>query len=138
MANSAVFLDTNVVADMIDAQRKHHKDSLRLLQYLSLENYEIVISEDMISTLYYISEDKEATLAFLEHIVYPDWRVVPFGIETIKEATQIAMQTGTDLEDLLQCLCAKRHGCRYLITGDKRFVECGLDVVDYDGFFACV
>lgn len=34
-----------------------------------------------------------------------------------------------DLEDLLQCLCAKENGCGYLITNDKKFCDCGVKVM---------
>ena len=137
MANRAVFLDTNIVADMIDPKRSNHPLSMELLEYITVENNAVYISEDMVSTLYYISNDKRATLEFLEHIVFVDWHVVPHGMPCIKEATQLSLKHGVDLEDTLQCLCAKENGCSVLITGDKRFVDCGIKVVDYEGFLVC-
>ena len=134
MGKSSVYLDTNIVADMIDGERLYHPLSLELLKKLILEEYEVFISEDMLSTLYYISKDKQATLSFFKNIIYVDWRVVPFGIDLIQEATHISMKEGLDLEDTLQCLCAKKSGCDTLITIDKKFVDCGIEIVNYEAF----
>ena len=132
MVKSSIYLDTNIVADMIDGGRANHELSLALLKKLMLEDYDVFISEDMLSTLYYISNDKRATLEFFENIVYVDWQVVPFGMDVIKEATHLSLTEGVDLEDTLQCLCAKDNGCNTLVTNDKKFVDCGVDVVDYE------
>ncbi len=132
MDKSNIFLDTNIVADMIDGARNNHELSLELLKMLILEEYNVFISEDMLSTLYYISNDKRATLEFFENIIYVDWQVVPFGSDVIKEATHLSLTKGVDLEDTLQCLCAKSNGCNMLITNDKKFVHCGVEIVDYE------
>jgi predicted nucleic acid-binding protein len=105
---------------------------MELLKRLMLGAYRIVISEDMVTTLYYISQDKEATLAFLEHIVYEDCEVVPFGTEHLKSATRHAMKEVCDLEDTLQCLCAAKEGCSMVVTEDGGFVACGVKIMDYE------
>jgi predicted nucleic acid-binding protein len=132
MEKHSVFLDTNIVADMIDPKRRYHTQAMELLKRLMLGGHRIVISEDMVTTLYYISQDKEATLAFLEHIVYEDWEVVPFGTELLKNATQRAMKEACDLKDTLQCFCAAKEGCEMIVTEDRSFVACGIKVLDYE------
>ena len=132
MVKSNVYLDTNIVADMIDEQRRNHAHSLVLLKKLMIEEYDVFISEDMLSTLYYISSDKRATLEFLENIIYVDWQVVPFGMDVVREATHLSLTQGVDLEDVLQCLCAKKNGCNTLISNDKKFVDCGIEIVSYE------
>lgn len=134
MDRNSIYLDTNIVADMIDGRRNKHEVSLKLLKTLMLDGYEICISEDMLSTLYYISNDKKATLDFFENIIYVDWRVVAFGIGVIKEATHLSLTKGVDLEDTLQCLCAKKNSCDMLITNDTKFVDCGVKIVNYEDF----
>ena len=134
MENKSVFLDTNIVVDMIDAHREHHENSILLLKMLIIEEYEIVISEDILSTLYFISKDKKATLEFFENIIYVDWHVVSYGTEVIYEATRLSLSKSIDLEDMLQCLCAKDHACTLLITNDKKFVNCGIKIVNYKRF----
>ncbi|PHS36842.1 MAG: PIN domain-containing protein [Sulfurovum sp.] len=132
MDNRKIFLDTNIVADMIDANREHHALSMSLLKMLILQEYEMFISEDMLSTLYVISKDKKASLEFFENIIYVDWHVMPYGRKILKEATHISLTRDIDLEDMLQCLCAKDNGCTLLITNDKKFVDCGINIVNYE------
>ncbi len=134
MANKKIFLDTNIVADMIDDKRENYSVSLSLLQTLMIQEYEIFISEDMLSTLYFISKDKKATLAFFENIIYTDWYILSYGKRVIKEATRISLSKGIDLEDTLQCLYAKENACTLLITRDKKFVDCGIQIVNYESF----
>ena len=69
MEINKIFLDTNIVADLIHTSRPNHNKAMILLKQLILDNYEICISEDMITTLYYILKDKTSTLGFLEDVV---------------------------------------------------------------------
>jgi len=134
MGKRNIFLDTNIIADMIDAKRVNHHRSLSLLEVLIIEEYNLFISEDMLSTLYYISADKRASLEFFENIIYIDWHVVSYGKRVIEEATHLCLDKGIDLEDTLQCLCAKENGCEMLITNDKAFVSCGVEIVGCERF----
>jgi len=134
MRNNKIYLDTNIVADMIDASREGHEKSLVLLKVLIDKNYHISISEDMLTTLYYISKDKMATLLFFKNIIFIDWEVLSFGLETLKKSTNQSLSNKLDLEDTLQCLCAKEHGCAYVITNDKKFCDCGLEICSVDAF----
>ena len=127
---SKVFLDTNIVTDLIDATRTNHQNSLSLIEKLIFEDSTICISEDMISTLYYISKDKKATLEFLDNVVLEDWEVLSFTTIVIKKATQMCLANSKlDLEDVMQCICASEHGCGVIYTYDKSFVDCGTGVV---------
>jgi len=134
MENKSVFLDTNIVADMIDGHREHHENSILLLKMLIVKEYEIVISEDMLSTLYFISRDKKATLEFFENIIYIDWHIASYGTEVIREATRLSLSKSIDLEDTLQCLCAQKENCSIIVTEDKNFVDCGIKIVNYKRF----
>jgi len=134
MENKKIFLDTNIVADMISDARENHENSLLLLKILIEEEYEVFISEDMLSTLYFISKNKKATLEFFKNIIYIDWNVVSYGQTVIREATNISLLKSIDLEDTLQCLCARDNGCNLLITNDKEFVNCGIEIVNYERF----
>ncbi len=134
MANKKVFLDTNIVADLIDASRNGHKLAMQLLEKLLLAEYEICISEDMLSTLFYISNDKSRTLDFFENVIFIDWHVLAFGRDVIRQATKLAKQLDLDLEDLLQCFCAKKNSCEILISNDKKFHNCGLEIIGVEDF----
>ncbi len=134
MEQNKIFLDTNIVADLIDASRSNHALSLALLRHLVLNSYDICISEDMVTTLYYILKDKENALKFLENVVFVDWSVLIFGTSVLQKAVKVSSQKYLDLEDVLQCLCAKENGCKIMITNDKRFYDCGLSIYTTEEF----
>lgn len=134
MPNKCILLDTNIVADIIDSSRKNHDLSLELLELLVLKNYNICISEDMITTLFYISKDKNKTLKFFKNLIFIDWKILTFGLDTIKKATNLSLEENLDLEDTLQCLCAKDNACTVLITNDKNFYDCGVDIYSANEF----
>lgn len=121
-----IFLDTNIVADMIDSSRKNYKLTLEFLKNSIINDYQLCISEDMISTLYYISKDKNATLNFIKNIILKDWDVLTFENNIIELSIDLSLEKNIDLEDLLQCLCAKHNQCNYLLTNDKKFYDCGI------------
>jgi len=129
-----IFLDTNVVVDIIDSSRATHKKAFELLEYLILSDYTICISEDMLTTLFYILKDKKATLMFFENLIFIDWEILIFSLDTIKLATSLSLEKDLDLEDMLQCLCAKENACDVLITNDKNFCECGIKVSTIEEF----
>lgn len=131
--NRRVFLDTNIVIDLIDSDRKNHQKAKELFTKLIEDGYEIFISEDSITTIYYILRSNKRVLKFFKTII-DRWSVVPFGIEVIRESIDFAVTNRSDLEDTLQCFCAKNNGCSLLITSDKKFVDCGVEIVDYDRF----
>ena len=137
MQNRKVYLDTNVVADIIDTNRKNHTDALELLKKLIMNNYEISISEDMLSTLYYILNDKENTLQFFQEVVFVDWNVLVFGNSVLQNATKLSFEKKIDFENLLQCLCAKENGCVFLVTNDKFFYDCGVKVLTTEECLRC-
>jgi predicted nucleic acid-binding protein len=134
MEMNKIFLDTNIIADLIHVSRPNHSQSLELLKYLLLKNYKICISEDIITTLYYILKDKKTTLGFLENVVFIDWTILIFGKSVLKEAVKVSLEKNLDLEDVLQCLCAKENGCDILITNDKNFYDCGVSVYTTEEF----
>jgi predicted nucleic acid-binding protein len=131
-----IFLDTNIVLDLLDDQRPRHTDAKQVLTRLIEADTEIFISEDMVSTLFYIIKNKALALEFFE-TVCEEWRVVPFGLDVVREAVAACRQNPSlDLEDALQCLCAKANGCELLLTEDKGFEPCGVDVAGYETLLA--
>lgn len=135
MKEIPVFLDANIVIDLMVPTRATHAVSLELLKYLTSKSYQIVISEEIISTVFYVVKEKKQVLNFFKTI-QSKWHIVPFGAEVIKNAIDLALDKGFDLEDLLQCLCAKENGCSALITNDKKFVDCGVSIYTIDEFLS--
>jgi len=130
----SIFLDTNVVLDILDSDRKKHDLAKQLLKKIIEEQYSVTISEDMLSTIFYIIKNKQAVLHFFETILQ-QWTIRPFGEKTISKAVTLCLETqGQDFEDTLQCLCAKEALCDVLITHDKDFVDCGMRVLTIKEF----
>ena len=131
----SIFLDTNIILDFLDSQRQNHNLTRRLLTKIIEDEYRIFISEDMLSTIFYIIKNKQAALEFFK-LILAEWEVIPFGKETITEAIALCLQNvGQDFEDTLQCLCARNAGCELLISRDNHFVDCGIRVMDAKTFF---
>ena len=121
-----VYCDTNVVLDLLDERRKWHDETLLFLQTLVLQDRVPTISEDMLSTIFYIAPDKHKALLFFQQI-RQDWHIVPFGGSLIDEAIERALEAGADLEDVLQCLAAREAGCQFIVTNDATFYRCGIE-----------
>lgn len=128
-----IFLDTNIVLDFLNADRVKHKISVRLIETLVSNNYQIIISEDMLSTIFYLSKNKQQTLSNL-NVIQQEWYISVFGEEVIKNAIDLSITSNLDLEDTLQCLCAKQNNCDALITSDKYFYDCGIKIQTADEF----
>lgn len=129
-----IFLDTNIVADIIDAKRANHSQAIRVMERVIEDDYHVCISEDMLTTLFYISKSKAQTLEFFKNVILVDWDILNFGKETLQEGVDIALTERVDLEDILQCLCAKHNGCETIITNDGGFYGCGLDIANCEQF----
>ncbi|WXT99927.1 MAG: hypothetical protein Ctma_0633 [Catillopecten margaritatus gill symbiont] len=56
------------------------------------------------------------------------WRVSNFGVTLIDNAIDLSIKNNLDFEDILQCLCAKKNNCNYLVTGDSKFYDCGVNI----------
>ncbi len=128
-----IFLDINIVLDMLNPQRVNNKQAIKLWNMLIVNKYTIMISEDMLSTIFYINKDKKHTLEFFQ-LIQNRWQIVPFGKAVLKNAIDLSLEKTLDLEDLLQCLCAKENGCEVLITNDKKFYNCGVSVCTTEEF----
>ncbi len=134
MEISKIFLDTNVVLDIIDTTRLGHNDTIKLWKILLAKNCQIFISEDMLSTIFYINKNnKKYTLEFFQ-LIFRRWQIVSFGKEVIAKAIDLSLKNNLDLEDTLQCLCAKENGCDIVITNDKKFYDCGIQIMTSDEF----
>ncbi len=132
---SKVFLDTNVIIDFLETTRKRNKEAIQTIAVLVKNDCDIFISEDMLTTISYIVKKKREVLAFFQEILaHSNWHIVPFGTEVIKNAIAYTLKSGSDLEDVLQCFCAKEHKCDIFLTNDKKFVDCGVEILDYDTF----
>jgi predicted nucleic acid-binding protein len=137
VGSKRVFLDTNVVLDMLDNSRPNGDGIGELSKRLIIYEYVVVISEDMLSTIFYVHKDKRKTLEFLK-VISKRWIISTFGKDVIKKAIDLSFENNLDLEDVLQYLCAKENGCDILITNDKKFYDCDIKRVTVKEFLNSV
>ena len=128
-----IFLDINIVIDLVEPTRNNHDKALLVLKKCIDDDFAIHISEDMISTVYYLIPNKNKSIRFFKGIL-DEWKIVPFGKNVLQQAFDFALENNLDLEDTLQCFCAKENGCSLFLTSDKKFVDCGIKIVNYDEF----
>ena len=128
-----VFLDTNIIVDIIDTTRKYHNFARKVVEIIYNNKIDVVISEDMLTTIYYIVRNKINVLKFLDYIV-KNWYVCSYGEELIKNAIKISFKNQVDFEDVLQCLCALENKCEIFITNDKKFYNCGIKIMKSEEF----
>ena len=122
-----VYLDTNIIVDFLNPSREEYQNSRKLMQNLIDNKREITISEDMLSTFFYINNEKSVTLNFF-NTIQNSWTISPFGKYVVKNAIDLSIQNNLDFEDVLQCLCAKENNCDVLITSDKNFYDCEIKI----------
>ena len=78
-----IYFDTNIVLDILDTKRDNHHKIRSLLQKVIENNVKIVISEDSLTTIYYIAREKQNVLDFFQVILeeaggtFTDWRGTP-------------------------------------------------------------
>jgi predicted nucleic acid-binding protein len=128
-----VFLDINIVIDFIDSKRKRHLVVVELFKLLIEKEIEICISEDMFSTIFYIIKEKNKALKFFNYVL-KNWSVLPFGEKVLTKAVELSLEKSLDLEDLLQCLCAKYNSCDCFLTSDKKFYNCDVKIYTINEF----
>jgi predicted nucleic acid-binding protein len=116
-----VFLDANVLLDFLDSERTRHEDTKTLFTMLIDCGCTIVITEDILTTTYYVVSDKPKFLDWLA-FVQDNWEIVTFGPDVIRKAVSTCRSDSSlDLEDVLQSLSAERHACDCIVTNDGQF-----------------
>ena len=129
-----IFLDTNILLDFLVPGRKHSDKAILALKKAVNEGYKIYISEDMISTVYYVAKDyRKKSIKFFDDVLN-HWQIVPFGRNVLKQAFDFSLKNDLDLEDTMQCFCAKENGCQIFLTNDKKFINCGIKILNYNQF----
>lgn len=116
-----IFLDTNVILDVLNDSREHHVDSATILK-LAKEGYEevIVSSQSVLDTYYLFSVSQKRPLeefkAFLGALL-STVKLASIGEENIREAIR---STNRDFEDAAQVACAVSCGCDCIISSDVK------------------
>lgn len=133
-----VFLDTNILLDFFDKKRELHIEAEQLIYFLVRSEFKIVFSEDMISTIVYLTKDKEAKKKIIESFEQITFdvniEIASFGSIVIRNACNYFIKNGGDYEDLLQYFTAEKMECCAIYTRDLQFPKIKIPVKSYGDF----
>jgi len=130
-----IYIDTNIILDLLDANRITHKDSLKLLSfYLNDSNTELFVNSDSLTNIFYILRYR-VKLSFLDSIekienIKDMFEIVGIEKNKIEFAIEICKNGEfKDFEDALQYICALKADCELIITNNiKDFKYSSIDV----------
>jgi len=118
------YLDTNILLDFCIQDRPQSQRARELFERAVQGEFRIGISEDILTTLYYIAQkhvEKEFLLNFFEFFK-EEFSIESFCDPIIDDAIEYCRKHKTDLEDTLQAFCAKHNNYDCLLSHDKKFV----------------
>ncbi len=124
-----IFLDVNILIDILDAKRPSSRQSAILFEFLvrDIKEFRLYTSCDLLTTVYYFTikplGQKEALskIKKLNNVIH----VIEFGNKEVAEAIELMERNRkyTDLEDTIQYVMARKEKCDYIITNDKNFAS---------------
>jgi len=124
-----LFIDANVLIDIVISDRPYSKHSDTLYNYLIdyPDKFSLFTSCDLITTLYYVFRralSQDVSLKSIK-VINDVMKVIEFGNTEINEAIELIERNKkyTDLEDTIQYIMARKEKCDYIITNDKDFAS---------------
>lgn len=130
-----VLLDTNIIMDMFDGNRKTHQNSLDLVKMLLTDGAILYVNSDTLTTAFYLLRSqrkatlKEALLAIRETTNICE--LIPIESEDVEDTLLLCEDENSpfkDYEDALQYVCAKKVEADLIVTNDKGFVSLDIEV----------
>lgn len=115
MANKSVFIDTNVLMELL-FKRSGYDSAVASIRALPDESL-VCTSILSASTLLYFVESEKFDKQ-IAHSFISGFKILNMNAEDYAWATT---NDQGDFEDALQVGCARRHGCSLLLTLDKKF-----------------
>jgi len=117
-----LFLDVNVILDVLAKREPWFEDSAAVLSLLETEEFQGVVAAHSVTTIFYLATKhlgpRRATARLLDLLKLVS--VSPLDQETIMRGLALGW---SDFEDSLQMLCADTAGADYLVTRNARDFE---------------
>ena len=119
-----VFLDTNILFDVIDVSRKNSSNVRRLFYLSEKKELSFFISAITVSNIIYVMQNKfkmeAADLKSRLRKLFQLVDVVPYDMEVIIDGLRLEFD---DVEDSFQFVSALKCKSDYLVTEDRRFLQ---------------
>jgi len=117
-----LFLDINVILDVLAKREPWFEDSAAVLSLLEADEFEGVAAAHSVTTLFYLASkhlgQRRATARLLDLLKLVS--VAPVDQDTILKGLALGW---SDFEDALQMLCAHAACADYLVTRDTKDFE---------------
>ncbi len=124
-----LFLDANILVDIVDNSRVFSKEGALLFEMLIelSDHFELYTSCDLLTTVYYLTKKPLGKVNALQQIKIFNQTisVIAFSNDEIDEAISLMEKNVkySDLEDTIQYVMARKEKCDYIITNDKKFAS---------------
>jgi len=119
-----LFLDANIILDLIDIKRDRVAITKERLTTHLANGDRLYASCDIFTTIYYVAakhNEFSKVIAQLEAIT-SFVEIIPIDANIIHEAIRVGKASEhKDLEDILQYICAKEMVCDLILSNDKEF-----------------
>lgn len=132
MKISRVFLDANILLDMIDRDRGRVDRTRHLLAKMLEEGVVLYTSCDILSNIYYVARKQLPKQQLIEEMlrIIEIFEIVEINKTMAKSALLKNLEVpNLDFEDLLQRACAETTECDLIVSNDKRFVQGNIPVL---------
>lgn len=123
MANR-VFLDTNIIFDVIDVSRPNSNQVKKMFSLFKKKDISLSISAITINNIVYVIQHRfKLDISILKKklgILLQLFEIVPYDLEILTDGLKLSFD---DIEDSFQYVSALKCKSDYLITEDKIFLE---------------
>src|SRR5574344_2186292 len=129
-----IFLDTNILLDILSSERVSSQNTKELFLKYSNEKYLFIINDLSLTTLYYIGSkiNRDKTFDFMKNITFnnPLFKVYYTKKEDLEEIYNFMDENiCADFEDLQQYIAARNCSCEAIITNDKNFPKLDIPLI---------
>jgi len=130
-----VFIDTNLVLDVLAKRKPFYEKSSRIWEMTEKGELQGYLSATSVTDIFYILKKQlgtERPYGILDQLLMV-FEVVAVSKVDIRKALKLGLK---DFEDALQLICAKKIKASFLITRNKKdFREAkGIEIIDPDAF----
>jgi len=124
-----IFLDANILIDLIDPNREKHLKVVEFIQN-NTGNY-FYTSCDILTTVYYIGSKNNKTILDNLEAILKLVKVIPFSNQLAIDSIKLMKKDKNfkDFEDTLQYMLAKSIKADLIVTNDKNFYSLEIKII---------